>query len=63
MKRLKKAIVILTVCFLVACKKNNTSTVEYFISSDFDTLVLADVFNVELLQDSLNKIEIIGKPN
>ena len=63
MKRLIKAIVLLTICLLLACKKNNTSTVEHFISSDFDTLVLADVFNVELLQDSLNKIEIIGKPN
>jgi hypothetical protein len=63
MKRLIKAIVLLTMCLLVACKKNNTSTKEYFISSDFDTIVLADVFNVELLQDSLNKIEIIGKPN
>ncbi|MFM7388067.1 MAG: GIN domain-containing protein [Bacteroidota bacterium] len=63
MKRLNKAIVLLAMCLLVACKKNNTSTIEYFISSDFDTLVLADVFNVELLQDSLNKIEIIGKPN
>lgn len=63
MKRLIKAIVLLTVCCLFACKKNNTSSIEHYITSDFDTLVLADVFNVELLQDSMNKIEIIGKEN
>lgn len=63
MKIIIRVSFICAVCFLVACKKNNTSTIVRYITTDFDTIVLADVFNVELLQDSLNKIEIIGKPS
>ncbi|MBM3164440.1 MAG: DUF2807 domain-containing protein [Bacteroidetes bacterium] len=51
---------ILTIVVFTACKKTESTVLERPIEGYFDTLVLADVFDVELIQDSLNKLEIIG---
>ena len=43
----------------VSCKKQGQVTTEHELS-EFDTLVFSDVFDVTLIQDSVNHIKVIG---
>ena len=62
MKFLQHISLLAAVIYLSACDKTPLTTTTIPLSQAYDTLVLADVFDVELVQDSLSFLEISGNP-
>ena len=53
-------LLVLSIVLYTSCKKKDVVSHNLPFEQNFDTLVFNDPFEVELIQDSLNKIEIIG---
>lgn len=54
-----KILTIIGLLLLFSCKKHEPFTTEYIVS-EFDTLVLSDVFDVNLIQGTENSVKIKG---
>lgn len=57
--RISILLVLVLALFSVSCKKQGQITTEHELG-EFDTLVFSDVFDVTLIEDSVNHIKIIG---
>jgi len=62
MKFLQHISLLAAILYLSACEKTPLTSATIPLSQAYDTLVLADVFDVELVQDSLSFLEINGNP-
>jgi hypothetical protein len=62
MKFLQHPLLFIAVIYLSACDKTTLISSTIPLSQPYDTLVFADVFDVELVQDSLSFLEITGNP-
>ena len=60
MKKTSFLLIFIGITLCSSCKKKGIVSHTMLFQQSFDTLVLGDPFEVEIIQDSLDKIEIVG---